>query len=661
MTMKITPRAALLSAAGLFALLLFAAYANHFHNSFHFDDFHTIQNNLYIRSLSNIPKFFVDSSTFSNLPTHQVYRPALTTILALDYVRGGGDTFQFHVTTFIVYLIYLGAIYTLYLRLLESAYWALAATAVYGLHPVCAETVNYIVQRAEIMSTLGVVAGLSLYLWKPEWRNRGYYLVPVVVGLLSKPPALVFPILLFAMIYLWDPERQASIAGRAALPALIVCAIAGLLLSRMTGATFSPGGVSSGIYRMTQMRAALHYFMSFFLPFDLSADSDWPAVTGFFDPQTLLGILFLCVVLAAIVWTARGQEKLRPIAFGLFWFLVALFPTSWMPLAELVNDHRMFFPFVGLTLAVAAALQVWLAPFFQKPKVLPAALAGLGLIAAAEARATAVRNEVWTNEDTLWYDVTIKSPRNGRGLMNYGLTLMAKGDLQDAMLYFEQARVLLPAYFILEINLGIARGDLGQRELAEFHFQRALELEPNRYEPHFFYARWLNKVGRPNDAYPHLRIAVQRNPNALDARYLLMQAQSARAEWWDLEKLAKDTLRMVPGDQAATTYLATASNHTRVTGPDPNTAAEWLDRSLALYQAGRFKDCIEAAYRALKLNPKYAEAYNNIAAANNALKQWDDGIRAADAALRIQPSFELARNNRLWALSQKRAAASKKK
>ena len=39
----------------------------------------------------------------------------------------------------------------------------------------------------------------------------------------------------------------------------------------------------------------------------------------------------------------------------------------------------------------------------------------------------------------LWYDGTIKSPNNGRGLMNYGLTLMARGDYDNAEDYFIQA------------------------------------------------------------------------------------------------------------------------------------------------------------------------------------------------------------------------------
>src|SRR5579862_9356862 len=62
--------------AVVFVLLaLLAAYANHFGNSFHFDDFHTVTGNPAIRSLANVPRFFVDAGTFSILPSHQTYRP----------------------------------------------------------------------------------------------------------------------------------------------------------------------------------------------------------------------------------------------------------------------------------------------------------------------------------------------------------------------------------------------------------------------------------------------------------------------------------------------------------------------------------------------------------------------------------------------------------
>src|SRR6476620_3287145 len=87
-------------AAVLLAAILLAAYSNHFQNSFHFDDAHTIENNAAIRELRNIPRFFVDATTFSALPSNQSYRPIVTTLFAIDFKLGGLHPFWFHLSIF---------------------------------------------------------------------------------------------------------------------------------------------------------------------------------------------------------------------------------------------------------------------------------------------------------------------------------------------------------------------------------------------------------------------------------------------------------------------------------------------------------------------------------------------------------------------------------
>jgi hypothetical protein len=83
-------RPTVFAAACLAALaLLFAAYSNHFQNAFHFDDSHVIVDNLYIRGLSQIPRYFVDATTFSSLPTNATYRPVLSATYAIDYWLAG--------------------------------------------------------------------------------------------------------------------------------------------------------------------------------------------------------------------------------------------------------------------------------------------------------------------------------------------------------------------------------------------------------------------------------------------------------------------------------------------------------------------------------------------------------------------------------------------
>src|ERR1700675_2412122 len=91
--------------AALLLVALVTAYANHFHNSFHFDDAHTIVNNASIRELRNVPMFFRDATTFSSLPSNQSYRPLVSTLLAIDYrLAGGLHPFWFHLSIFVLFL-----------------------------------------------------------------------------------------------------------------------------------------------------------------------------------------------------------------------------------------------------------------------------------------------------------------------------------------------------------------------------------------------------------------------------------------------------------------------------------------------------------------------------------------------------------------------------
>src|SRR6202023_2592733 len=105
----------------LLLIALLAAYANHFHNSFHFDDAHTVENNAAIRDLRNIPLFFRDATTFSSLPSNQSYRPLVSTLLAIDYHLGGVQPFWFHLSIFALFLALTMLVAFVINRLLEDA------------------------------------------------------------------------------------------------------------------------------------------------------------------------------------------------------------------------------------------------------------------------------------------------------------------------------------------------------------------------------------------------------------------------------------------------------------------------------------------------------------------------------------------------------------
>jgi protein O-mannosyl-transferase len=192
----------------------------------------------------------------------------------------------------------------------------------------------------------------------PGLRKYFLYLLPVAIGILSKPPALVFPVLLLLYVWLIEEERPVRALGRTA-PSIAAIAVLAILTAKMVPASFNPGAASAWGYRIAQPLAMLRYFTKFFVPTGLSADTDHQPMNSLLDDGAIQGFLFVAVLVGAIVWTSRRRDT-RPIAFGLAWFLVALVPTSLMALAEVENDHRMFFPFVGLAIAAtwAAVLQL---------------------------------------------------------------------------------------------------------------------------------------------------------------------------------------------------------------------------------------------------------------------------------------------------------------
>lgn len=670
-------------------LAIFAVYLNSLHNGFHFDDFHTVYDNPAIRSLHNVPRFFTDAKTFSVLPTNRTYRPVVSTTLAIDYALGkslSGDGYAlpwFHFGTICFFLALVATLYGLYLLIFEATdssggehprsitpWLALFAAAWFGLHPAMAETVNYIIQRGDLYCTFGAVLSLFVFARRPHLRRTGLYLLPYAFALLSKPPAAVFPLLLLLYIYFFEAATM-PMATRlrrsltSAVPALVVTAALLALQAAMTPKTFVPSIVSPWLYRLTQPYVWLRYTGELFLPLHLNVDTDLEVFTGF-HLRALLGLLYLSLLGVLIVITAR-RRRLYPIAYGLLWFIITQLPTSLYPLSEVENDHRMFFSFVGLILAVVWFGWLAITHLVSTDRLggtsLPRIFAVLSLLLlSAYGYGVVQRNRVWHDEASLWYDDVQKCPHNGRGLMIYGLTLMGRGEYNAALDYFERALSLTPNYPTLEINLGVVNGAIADQRsgaaaamysiAAQQHFERAIALAPNTDEPHAYYGRWLMQHGRLSEARAQLEQAVLLNPERLLQRDLLLTTEEQQGDLAAAQQLAHATLAIAPDDTAARAALQLHAGQ-----PSAMTAAQWINLSLQQYQQARYEDSIASAQHALQVDPHAAEAWNNIGAAHGAMQQWDAAIRDEQQALRLKPNLVIAQNNLRW-YTQQRAAAS---
>src|SRR5207248_3757074 len=321
------------------------------------------------------------------------------------------------------------------------------------------------------------------------------YVLPAAITILAKPTAAIFPVL-FAIYFLLFERIEARCSDRPAggttlhrsvatktrlfeiIPSFLICGAMLWFVQHMTPHSWIAGAANVHNYLITQPYVMLLYFKTFFWPSGLSADYDLNPFTTANDLRFWAGFAFVVLfTICAIAFSV--SKKTRVIGIGLLWFLIALLPTSLFPLAEVMNDHRTFLPYIGLVISIAGAIALLCQARIAERRSMRIAFCLVILfILSVNAFATFQRNKVWKTEETLWHDVVLKSPGNGRGLMNYGNTLMARGDYKGALDYFHRAQQLTPQYSVLLINLAIAEDATKQSAAAEEHFKDALRLAP---------------------------------------------------------------------------------------------------------------------------------------------------------------------------------------
>ncbi len=627
--------------------LVYFEYANHFNNPFHFDDEHTIVTNTYIRDIKNIPLFFKDATTFSSLPANQAWRPGISTLDAIDcWIGGKPDPQQkyYHIHIFIDYLILGFFIYLFVVKIYDFAfkndlnrYIALLTTAVFMLHTGNAETINYIISRSDSESTLMILIALCVFVYFKQLRKFQLYLIPMFIGFMIKEPTVMVGPLAFLFIFFFEENFSLKQALNikadfkilwTVLPAFILALALFAFSQSQTPATWTSGGTNRISYLITETFVMVHYVNNFFFPFNLSADTDWGLINSIFDDRAVIGILFIVFTLY-LAYRASLNQKSRPIAYGILWFYLALVPTSSVvPFSEVLNDHRVFFPYIGLCIALVWALFLLYKKYEEQVDKSAALKGGVLLVIAlflgAHVYGTRERVKVWGDEALLWKDVTVKSPHNGRGLMNYGLVLMGKGDYNGALEYYNKAKQEWPYYSYIYVNLGVLNNVMGNVAESEKNFKYAIQLNAQNPNCYFYYAIMLKNAGRIDEAKDMVSRGLALSPKHTDLLRF------------------NNELNNNPIYAGAIKNKVEAAEAVARQNPTPE---NYLNLSLEYYFVGRYLDCVHAAQEALKLKPDYDLAYNNICSAYNMLHDWDNAIAAGKKAVELNPNSQLAKNN----------------
>jgi Flp pilus assembly protein TadD len=392
----------------------------------------------------------------------------------MNYLMSGTEPLSYHAvnvmlhaaTAVLVFFI-LDRLFSIAGGIRQPRACGLAGAAIFLLHPLQTESVDYIAGRSEIVSGLLFCAAWLIYLRAFESETRIMTSVKILLlggaAVLAKENAICLPAVLFATDVFWARRPFASQMRRRLklyVPFVIGAALASVWILRKltagTAAGFSSGaGVSQ--YALTECRAILTYIRLFFVPVGQNGDWELPFFRSLADGGAWLCALGLLALIAGIVWLSG---RLRLVSFGLLIFLLMLAPTSSVvPIKDALAERRMYMPIVGLILASIAGCIAIADRRHLKAGHLRA-VAAIAVVAAAIL--SWQRSAVWAGPVAFWSDAALKNPANSRAHLGLGSALMVENACKPAVREFEIARSEDPANTGTVWNLGEALRCAGQ-------------------------------------------------------------------------------------------------------------------------------------------------------------------------------------------------------
>jgi tetratricopeptide (TPR) repeat protein len=517
------------------------AYANTFQVPFTLDDLTSIVRNPWIGNPGN---FLPGDPSYEFMPRRWVVYLSF----ALNHHFGGLEVAGYHLVNLLIHLGTASLLYALVILTFQTPQLAtsrlarqdgtiaLLAALLFVAHPVQTQAVTYIVQRLSSMATLFYLAALVLYVVarlnaeKQEergvtWRTRLLLIASVAAAVLAmKSKEIAFTLPLAVALYEWCFFRGAWPRRLLFLFPLLATLLI-IPLSILTGTMESGTEIGEQLrahsdigrldYLTTQFRVLVTYLRLLILPINQNLDYEYPLFTSFLNPQVLASVLLLSVLLALAVYLhyrsrlandkeqapiAVGEPILRLISFGIFWFFLTLsVESSIIPIHDLIFEHRLYLPSIGIAMAMAVLVglaSAKTASFFAGR--LPLLLAALVVVSLAVG--TWQRNQVWSSNVKIWQDTAQKSPNKVRAWYNFGTYLDDEGKPEEAIQALTRAITLDPQHAEAWHNLGRAYIHSGRSEEAVPLLRNAVRLNPEMLNAIINLAVALIQAGKPEEA-----------------------------------------------------------------------------------------------------------------------------------------------------------------
>lgn len=397
----------------------------------------------------------------------------------------------------------------LILKAMTGAIWPSAfVAAVFGLHPLSVESVAWVAERKNVLSTFFALLTIWAY-WrwtlKPGVRRYLMIVLFFTAGLLSKPMLVTLPFVLILLDY-WPLNRlnsKFSILNSICekipllLMSVVLCVFTYVAQSKLEATadfTLLPlvQRIDNALISYVRYLGKIFYPASLgvLYPLRLTKPPLW---------QSAGALVLLMVITAAVIIAGRRR---RFLLTGWLWFLGTLVPVIGLVQVGLQSmaDRYLYWPGIGIYIIVA-----WLAgDFSRKIKLAKPVLSAAGvLILAVCLIMTKTQVQYWNTSASLYLHTLEVTENNFFICTNYGVLLRKAGRTDEAIRYLRRAIDIHYVNARAHTNLGIALASKGLQAEASAEFKRSLEINPNDALTQNYYGISLVEQGFYDKAVEH--------------------------------------------------------------------------------------------------------------------------------------------------------------
>ncbi|MDB6016914.1 MAG: Tetratricopeptide 2 repeat protein [Pedosphaera sp.] len=582
----------------------------------------------------------------------------------LDFQLYGLFAGGHHLTNLLLHITNALLLFGILHRMTGAMWRSGLVAALFAWHPLHVESVAWISERKDVLSTffwLLTMAAYLRYVTKPTPRRYLLTLLFFTLGLMSKPMVVTLPFVLLLLDF-WPLQRIADFglslnAGKNAkastqpLLRLIVEKIPFFILTVAASvATFiaqQRGGAMVGSQTLSERAANalisyIRYLRKMIWPTDLAVF--YPHLQNWTALEVTGAILLLLGVTIAVIGGRRRQPWLL---VGWLWFLGTLVPVIGLVQVGMQSmaDRYTYVPLIGIFIMLAWGLndltQRW-------PQYFRMALsAGTALILAACLALTWFQVGHWRNSLTLFNHALKVTPNNFIAHQCLGVALGRLDRYDEAADHFNAALQIEPRTYASLFGLGITRAVQGRTQEAVDNFEATLRVRPDFYLAHLNLAEALATQGKLPEAINHYKECLRLDPNSVEAHSSLALILVRLGALPEAVDQFKGALRLEPGFAELHEQLGEAlaklgnrdaaqASYLEALRLNPDLASAHLQLGLLLGEQGNYADALVHFSNAVKLEPTNQTACINLAGilATNPKAELRNGPEAVQLAER---------------------------